>query len=169
MKKTLGFAILAITGISMTAVAQRPCQQACPNPVVQCADSAVCTRAPRCINPFEGLNLSQDQQDKLTTLRKEKADQNKKDRQSRKTKAQDNRRAYLKDVKSILTPEQYVQFLENNYINAASQRGSRDGKFMRESRKDMKKFDKQARRDFKNMKKDVKRDGDKVKKEAKKI
>lgn len=168
MKKILGFAILAITGLSMATVAQQPCKQVCTTPT-QCADSAFCTRAPRCMNPFEGLNLSQEQQEKLQSLRKDKADQNKKDRQDRKAKAQDNRRAYLKDVKSILTPEQYVQFLENNYVNAAPQRGPRDGKFMRDGRKDMKKFDKRARRDFKDMKKDVKREGDKVKKEAKKI
>lgn len=155
MKKILGFAILAITGLSMTAVAQRPCRQACPNQV-QCADSALCPRAPRCMNPFDGLNLSQEQQDKLQALKKEKADQNKKDRQDRKAKAQDARRTYLKDIKSILTPDQYVQFLENNYIKAAPQRGPRNGKFMRDGHKGMKKADRQARRDFKNKKKDVK-------------
>ena len=167
-QKIFGIAILAIAGLSMTAMAQKPCKQTCTTPA-QCADSTACPRAPRAMNPFEGLNLTQEQQTKLQDLRKDRADKRRQDKKDRKNKISDNRRDYLKDVKSILTPEQYVQFLENSYVNAAV----KGKKVMRDGRRDFKKMDSRASKDFKKMKgdvkRDVKRDGAKIKKEADKI
>lgn len=119
-KKILGIAILAITGLSMTAVAQKPCKQACN--ATECTDSASCDRAPRgphAFNPFEGIELTQEQKNKFETLKKNKAEQFKKEQKDRMTRKRDERREYLNDIKSILTPEQYVQFLENSYLNPA--------------------------------------------------
>lgn len=42
------------------------------------------------------------------------------------TKRLDARKNYLAKVKEILTPEQYTQFLENNFINAMPQMPGRD-------------------------------------------
>lgn len=47
--------------------------------------------------------------------------------------AKNMRAEYLKNVKAILTPEQYVQFLENNYVNAPQHH--KKGKFGKDGRK----------------------------------
>lgn len=85
----------------------------------------------RCeFNPFEGLNLTENQQAKLNDLKSEfckkqdqrkngedkKLDKNKKDNQQRPDR-REAKREYLAKVKSILTPEQYVTFLENMTVN----------------------------------------------------
>ena len=77
-------------------------------------------------DPFAGLNLTEQQRQKLTDLRAQskagKAANDSTERARRAehaAKAKTMRADYLKNVKAILTPEQYVMFLENNYINAA--------------------------------------------------
>ena len=86
---------------------------------------------------FDGLNLTDTQKTKLEELRKEfkakkesgvKKDENRKDKKDQLTaeqkqqmkaekqaKRQEAKQNYLNGVKSILTPEQYTQFLENNF------------------------------------------------------
>ena len=49
-----------------------------------------------------------------------------------------NRRDYLAKVKNILTPEQYVQFLENNYVDQALKGGPVTAKWHRPSIKTVK-------------------------------
>lgn len=80
-------------------------------------------------DPFEGINLTDAQKSQLTNLEqnrkkematKEKSD---KDAASRKNK-RDARKAYLEEVKQILTPEQYVTYLENIAINKPMKRKS---------------------------------------------
>lgn len=106
-------------------------------------------------NPFEGMELTEDQQQRLAVLQKglgpalvdapekslpdnmsdEQKAKIKKDMASRKVEAKKN---YLNGVKEIIGPEQYVVFLENFYINAPSQKqGQRPDK----NRADMKKRD----------------------------
>lgn len=77
-------------------------------------------------DPFAGLNLTEQQRQKLTDLRTQskarKAANDSTERARRAehaAKAKTMRVDYLKSVKTILTPEQYVKFLENNYVNAA--------------------------------------------------
>lgn len=74
-----------------------------------------------CPNPFEGMNLTQEQKDKLKALQapcqKGKADKQKM-RQQRDSIAKAARAKHLADVKAILTPEQYVQYLENLALQA---------------------------------------------------
>lgn len=89
--------------------------------------------------PFDGLNLTTKQQESLKALneqtmkaRQEAGKQAKADKQKqqadRMAAKQAARKEYLAKVKAILTPEQYVQFLENNYVNAAPQmKGDRKG------------------------------------------
>ena len=80
-------------------------------------------------NPFEGLNLTADQQTKLDALKKECQEARKAKAEARKSQAQQRKDANkeaaktarteeLAKIKAILTPEQYVQFLENNFVNA---------------------------------------------------
>lgn len=68
-------------------------------------------------NPFEGLNLTAEQQAKLDELKTQaKCNAEKKD--CDKTQMRKQRKSQcISKVKEILTPEQYVTFLENIVIN----------------------------------------------------
>ncbi|MCM1051793.1 MAG: Spy/CpxP family protein refolding chaperone [Paenibacillus sp.] len=82
-------------------------------------------------NPFDGLNLSEKQQSELKALAESRRAEMKKNDADRKArKAEDKakkqqakadkmqaRKDYLAKIKGILTPEQYVQFLENSFLN----------------------------------------------------
>ena len=105
------------------------------------------------INPFEGLNLTDNQKEKLNKLREErKAERSKKSQQrkSDKLRADSTSRAqqiadkrdYLNQVKSILTPEQYVAFLENMVVNTPLQRFGKDSHSRFDRRKHANKSDK---------------------------
>lgn len=98
----------------------------------ECQKGQKCDGKQRCqeFNPFEGLNLTENQQAKLNDLKSEfckkqenrkaegqqKMDKNKKDDKQRPDRRQ-AKREYLAKVKSILTPDQYVTFLENMTVN----------------------------------------------------
>lgn len=141
MKKTIiSIAVASAAIFSGTAFAQTTTTSAAKN-------GAACTE--QCVNgkeqkgqkpcPFDGLNLTAKQQESLKALneqtmkaRQEAGKQAKADKQKqhadRKAAKQAARKEYLAKVKAILTPEQYVQFLENNYVNAAPQmKGDRKG------------------------------------------
>lgn len=137
MKKILIATLVLAAGIG-SAFAQKPadCPTTCTNGQ-QCTQ-AVKPRTPRpCINAFEGLNLTADQQAKIDALKTEcqtrrdqaKAEQKadrQKERADRAANFKANRTEMLAKIKDILTPEQYVQFLENNFVNAPQGNG---GKF----------------------------------------
>lgn len=162
-KKFLGLALVAALGIpSFAAFAQQPAAKA----------ETVCTAPDSCRKncpcPFDGLNLTAQQQDKLKALKQAKLEQREAAReadkaartemkQNRRAKAVENRRADLSDIKSVLTPEQYVMFLENCYVYTAPDgKGMRPGK---DGNRDFKKGDRRhANRDFK---KDFKKDSNK--------
>lgn len=130
MKKTILTLTLATAALfSTSAFAQSaangngscpaiPCGAPCgpdyncnaPCPYLQNPDSCM-------MNPFASLNLTADQQAKVKELRNKKFQQKTKDIKSKQELRQAKRQAYLYDLKSILTPEQYVQYLENSYIN----------------------------------------------------
>lgn len=83
-------------------------------------------------NAFEGINLTADQQSKLDALKadcKAKREQYKADRKAAKDQARTDRkqakRDYLNRVKGILTPDQYVVFLENIVVSDAPKGGPR--------------------------------------------
>lgn len=81
-----------------------------PCPYFQNPDSCM-------MNPFAELNLTADQQAKIKELRTKKFQQKTKDIKNKRELRQAKRQAYLYDLKSILTPEQYVQYLEQSYVN----------------------------------------------------
>lgn len=138
MKKTIIAMSLALMG-AFAMSAQTPAN--CINPancaVTACTDSSACRPQGYC--PFAGLNLTADQQTKLQALnadRQKKAKDARANAQKQRSEAKDARKnarkEYLAQVKSILTPEQYVQFLENNYTQGGRfDRGAkvRQGKF----------------------------------------
>lgn len=96
-------------------------------------------KQPRVSNPFEGLNLTEAQRAKLADLDKAKADQRKQDKETAKAARKeqagkmkqarlDERKKYLAEVRRIIGESNYVQFLENYYVNGQRPMG-RHGKF----------------------------------------
>lgn len=105
------------------------------------------------INPFEGLSLNDNQKEQLNKLREErKAERNRKmqERKSDKLRADSTFRArqiaekrdYLHQIKSILTPEQYVTFLENMVVKTPYQRLGKDSRLRFDRRQHANKSDK---------------------------
>lgn len=140
MKKVfLSLALLSASAFSI--MAQTPAQT-CTDPA-QCANKEQCAKVERDgkgrdSKAFEGINLSDEQKTKLAALRQgkctakdDKAKMAGKDgeqreklskeqvqqmRKERAEKHQNARKEYLVQVKEILTPDQYVVFLENCYM-----------------------------------------------------
>ncbi len=134
MKKTiltLAIAVMAMMPATISAQAQckkgntcaQKCQQQCTKG--KHADKKAC-------NPFEGINLTQKQQESLKAIpcpaqvmkdtRKQCADSAKCDRNKARELRKNTRENYLKQVKTVLSAEQYTQFLENYYKNQHPQR-----------------------------------------------
>lgn len=114
---------------------------------------------------FDNLNLTDAQKAKIQALKENQRkmkDAQKKERGERKEAAQaernNARKDYLANLKTILTPEQYVQFLENNYL-AAGRHGGKDMKpGDRRGGKDMRGMRNGDRRGGKDMKPGMKGD-----------
>lgn len=98
----------------------------------QFADSA---RAGLTANPFEGLNLTEQQQQRLKAIPTPRqvmktARQGSPENgtgtgavvKSDKLIGKDIRANYLKEISTVLTPEQYVRFLENSYVGMSPQK-----------------------------------------------
>lgn len=95
-------------------------------------------RGPRCdantpCPAFDGINLTEAQktqlkqlQDKRRTEAGTKRDAKRDAKQAAKAAKQESRiqarRAHLAEIKSILTPEQYVTFLENSFVQGKTAR-----------------------------------------------
>ncbi len=141
MKKgILSIAVVAASLFSFNAFAQdKSATPDCCNTPAQCVNNAqACPGNPQacpvkrpCADPFAGINLTQEQQTKLTALREKckinraAADKARKDRfQQRDSIMRVNKKQRLEEVKAILTPEQYVIFLENMVVaNPGHDRG----------------------------------------------
>lgn len=138
MKKTiLSLAILLASSASISAFAQAPAQKAQTDKTeMKARKGGERKQAP---NPFEGLNLTEQQKTQLEALKPTKEqreqlkaqDKAKKEQMKAQAEAQKKERAearkqarrdYLAKVKAILTPEQYLQFLENNFVDKADMR-----------------------------------------------
>ena len=109
-KKLMILAVSAFAFLGVSAQNDKPCGEA------------------RCLRQFEGLGLTDAQKTQLVELNKARAAEFKalrKDCRDRKNRcdstARVDRRAaqakYLAELKKVLTPEQYTQFLENAYLN----------------------------------------------------
>lgn len=78
-------------------------------------------------NPFEGIELSTEQKSQLENLKndlkKDKKCENKKEKQCHKfekyKKYQELKKKNLNEIKQILTPEQYIKYLENIVLKSS--------------------------------------------------
>lgn len=124
MKKKILSITFVIAGImGTTAFAQSP-----ETPIPSAKEQrAKCDKwqEPKQASPFDGLNLSEKQQAELKALndscmskeRKADADMRAK-REEMEAQFMNARKEHLAKIKSILSPEQYLQFLENSYLNS---------------------------------------------------
>ncbi len=129
MKKIFSLALATIALCGIPAVAQTQKTTTCTTPTEQCKAAenckpATCGKNPGHCDAFTGLNLTDAQKQSLTELRnnrrtaqqarkQEKQMAKKEDRRQNDSLRKTERREYLANVKNILTPEQYVVFLEN--------------------------------------------------------
>lgn len=106
----------------------------------------------KCANPFAGIELTADQQTKLNAIptpgavMKASKTENTSKQVNPREFAKTVRLDYLKQVQQVLTPAQYVKFLENNFVN---QRPGKGGKDMKKGHHDMKKGSKDMKKDGK--------------------
>lgn len=132
-KNILGLAIIAMSMVSFSAMAQ-------PRQKAQCHNAEQCTtdgckqdatkeKRGAMPNPFAGIELSDSQKSQLKELMTKRHEARKEKMAARKAEKNHNdsaraegfremRKQHLQDIKSILTPEQYVTFLENSVINS---------------------------------------------------
>lgn len=161
MKKTvvtLTLAVVTLFGFSAFAQQQdnTKCNKENTEKCCKSEKGKKCERGDRPrFNPFEGIQLTAEQQSKIDLLKQEcqaKRQEMKKDykqksddrknavsREERMKQRQQFKRDQLAKIKAILTPEQYVQFLENIAVNnhvhdkgvkmgKRSHKGGKDGK-----------------------------------------
>ena len=121
--------IVALAAVAMTggfAAKADVCRQECENNN-KCVN-AECPAA-KCVQPerkgacpFDNLNLTDAQKEQFKALRAKKAEACKAQKAAKKQAKSECRRAELAEIKAILTPEQYVQFLENSYVQRGKAR-----------------------------------------------
>lgn len=123
MKKFIvALAAMAMTaGFSMSAQdCKKECKQDCKATectAEKCDAKKQC--APRACM-FDGLNLTDAQKSQLQEIGKKQCEARKakaEDKKQRKEARKQQRKDFLAEVKAVLTPEQYVQFLENNFMS----------------------------------------------------
>lgn len=115
--------------LSATATSGVQTEKYVKNGKVECAKDA-CKGG----NAFEGITLTPDQQTKIDALKadcKANREKCKADKKAAKEQARADRkqakRDYLNKVKGILTPDQYVVFLENIVVSDGPRDGMRPG------------------------------------------
>lgn len=129
MNRIAAFALAATIGLgSMTAMADDNVKKNDAN----CGIQSICC--------LQGINLTEKQQAEIAALQaskqkqlQERRDQRDKNRKEKAGMRQTERKNYLAEMKKILTPEQYVQMLENNFVNGKSMRA--DGRKFDKNRK----------------------------------
>ena len=145
MKKTiLSLAVILASMGAISASAQTQETKNCKN-ATECTKDANMKKGPA-FNPFDGLNLTEQQQSALKALKPDKSqcksgDNAKKEKGKEMTQAEkqaqrkeamekrvQGRRDYLAKVKTILTPEQDLQFLENNFVDQSMKQAPGHGK-----------------------------------------
>ena len=135
-KKILTFAFAAMTFIPFSGMAENPYCGGCPLTGKELCAEELRRDCRKDCNAFDGITLTADQQGKLDALkeknRKNRAEQRsrmKAERQRRDSLRNENRytvkKQYLKEVKEILTPDQYVMFLENAVMSSPGFRGEK--------------------------------------------
>ena len=144
MKKkivSIAAAIVAFVAINASAQNTSNANSSCA-PDAKCQTTGVCKKAKsECTSIFAGLNLTDEQQKAIKDIKKPscKGDSLCKNKKSeykakkdeykaeRAKKMKSARAEYLAQLKKILTPEQYQQLLENNFINDAPRHHDKKG------------------------------------------
>lgn len=161
MKKTLLSLAFVTAGIfAFNASAQQTCckpAQECCDPAQECCTTTAPAKGQRIgmANPFAGIELTAEQQAAMKALN-EKYQKAAKENQKAKSEAKkqegkdrrESKKAYLNDLKQILTPEQYTTYLENQVLNAPNGRKMKAHKSKKE-RKGSKGYKKGAKGDRK--------------------
>lgn len=135
MKKTIFTIAIAIAAVcGLPAAAQSTSTQQCTNQQ-QCTQNTDCAKKNKGQrpDPFAGITLTEQQKTALDALKPAKCEQGKCSNDSakaeRKAQARNDRRQsrrdYINGVKNVLTPEQYVVFLENIVVEGPAQPGPR--------------------------------------------
>lgn len=141
-KKILSIFIAAMAVCAISSNAQAPANR---NAACNSKDNKECVEKNGRQCAFEGITLSADQQAKIAELQKARKDrrdgmrkERRDDRRMRDSIARNDRREYLSKVKNILTPEQYVAFLENIAVNQGNpdRQGGRPGASMQKGKRD---------------------------------
>ena len=122
MKKNilvLAMAVIAAVGFNVSAQ-QQNCKKQFDKDKKECVKFKKDCRMGE--GAFANLNLTEKQKEQLKALgescKKAQRDSVKSKFEARKQEKRQMRADYLKQVKSILSAEQYVQYLENEYVNS---------------------------------------------------
>lgn len=125
-----GIAILALSMIPTAMSAQTAEKQGRQCDRKECRADQRCDRkAKQCVNPFEGMNLTDTQKQQLEQLNSSRRDKAMKQRQAAKEQKQamkkearearrTAKRQYLNEVKSIIGEDNYVIYLENIVLDS---------------------------------------------------
>ena len=139
-KKVLGLALMAMALVGFNGMAQNNSQKnsQCCKAQTECTKGGkgMKKEAREMKNPYEGLTLTDAQKSKLAELdskrmadrkakmearkaevKGQKGERNDADMKSRMEARKADKMEYLKEVKAIIGPDQYVVFLENFYVN----------------------------------------------------
>ena len=115
-KKIVSIAAAIVAFVAINASAQNTTSTSC-TPQAKCQTTGNCKKSKsECTSPFAGLNLNDTQKQAIKDLKKPSCKGDTETGKDRKTA----RSEYLAKIKTILTPEQYQQFLENNFVKGAS-------------------------------------------------
>lgn len=133
-KKLLALTLLFVSVGTVSTFAANDSKDK-PGDKKECTKGQQCKKGDKeCFNPFIGITLTADQQNKLKALKPAACGQDKNCKQKSECKKSDckkgdnagqqarpdrrqGKRDYISKVKEILTPEQYVVFLENIVVN----------------------------------------------------
>ncbi len=138
-KKILAIAVAGLSTLFAAPVfAATP--ECCTNANPNCPKTETCPTNQRgTLACFDGLNLTADQKTKIEQFTKECREQCTRDNKTARAERRDNaakfRTERLAKIKEILTPEQYVKFLENNFVNGHGQFGRNGGKHHKAARR----------------------------------
>ena len=120
-RKILSLLFIAIATITFTSIAQN---ENVSSSEINQEETCKCNKhkkggfdnKKKHFNPFEGIALSESQKEQLKEIvvcHKKEKKQSFNDTNEGKKSPKEMRRKQLDDIKSILTPEQYIQYLEN--------------------------------------------------------